>query len=353
MWTRPELVHGPRKLPDNRVPVYYKGGDGIDRFRVEPGGRSGPEDWVGSLTRLPRSMLGAGVSQDTGVSMTSESESLRDLVDRDPHGWLGRNLCERFGGESGLLVKLLDAGERLPVHCHPTRSFAAKNLDSVFGKTEGWVIMDATPGAKVWLGLSEDIDRATLRRWIEAHDVAVMLSAMNEFDVERGQVYFVKAGLPHSIGPGVTLTELQEPTSFSVLAEYENFGVTEDQATLGLGWEVALSCFDLGGYRGDRISELVPAPLELSRQAGGTVFDLFPPEASTFFSGRLVRCSERVELDEPSFAVVVVTHGAGQLGWAGGSEPVRGGETWVVPFAAGPLSFTGSVEALVCLPPEG
>ena len=77
-----------------------------------------------------------------------------------------------------------------------------------------------------------------------------MLSAMNEFDVERGQVYFVKAGLPHSIGPGVTLTELQEPTSFSVLAEYENFGVTEDQATLGLGWEVALSCFDLGGYRG-------------------------------------------------------------------------------------------------------
>ena len=340
-------------MPDNRVPVYYKGGDGIDRFRVEPGGLSGPEDWVGSLTRLPESMLGAHVSRDTGVSVTVESESLRDLVDRDPQGWLGQDLFEQFGGESGLLVKILDAGERLPVHCHPTRSFAARNLESVFGKTEGWIIMDATPGARVWLGLREDIDRETLRRWIEGHDIAAMLSAMNEFDVERGQVYFVKAGLPHSIGPGVTLTELQEPTSFSVLAEYENFGVTEDQATLGLGWDLALSCFDLGGYAGDRISELLPARVESSRQTGGTVFDLFPPEASTFFSARLVRCSDHVELGQPSFAVLVVTEGSGQLGWDGGSEPVQRGETWVVPFAAGPLSFTGSVEALVCLPPEG
>jgi mannose-6-phosphate isomerase len=348
-----ELVHAPRRMPDNRVPVYYKGGDGIDRFRVKPGGFNGPEDWVGSLTRLPKSMLGADVSPDTGVSMTVESESLRDLVDRDPHGWLGRNLFERFGGESGLLVKILDAGERLPVHCHPTRSFAARNLGSVFGKTEGWIIMDATPGAKVWLGLREDIDRVTLRRWIEGHDVAAMLSAMNEFEVERGQVYFVKAGLPHSIGPGVTLTELQEPTSFSVLAEFENFGLTEDQATLGLGWEVALSCFDLGGYRGDRISELVPARVESSRQSGGKVFDLFPPAARTFFSARLVRCSDRVELDQPSFAVLVVTQGSGQLGWDGGSEPVQRGETWVVPFGAGQLSFTGTVEAIVCLPPEG
>jgi len=346
-------VHAPIKLPDNRVPVYYKGGDGIDRFRVEPGGVTGPEDWVGSLTRLPKAMLGGDLSDDTGVSMTAGSESFRHLVNRDPQGWLGESLFERFGGESGLLVKLLDAGERLPVHCHPTRSFAARNLESVFGKTEGWIIMDTTPGAKVWLGLREDIDRATLRRWIEDHDVTAMLSAMNEFDVERGQVYFVKAGLPHSIGPGVTLTELQEPTSFSVLAEYASFGVTEDQATLGLGWELALSCFDLGGYAGDRIAQLVPTPVESLRQSGGRVFDLFPPEASTFFPARLVRCSDHVELHQPSFAILVVTHGSGQLRWDGGSEAIRRGETWVVPFAAGALRFTGTVEVIVCLPPEG
>jgi mannose-6-phosphate isomerase len=304
------------------------------------------------LTRLPDSMLSVEASRDAGVSLTVEGESLRDLVDRDPQAWLGQKLAEQFGGESGLLVKILDAGERLPVHCHPTRSFAARNLDSVFGKTEGWIIMDAVPGAKVWLGLREDIDRATLRRWIENDDTPAMLSAMNEFRVEPGQVFFVKAGLPHSIGPGVTLTELQEPTSFSVLAEYESFGVTEDQATLGLGWEMALSCFDLGGYQGDRISELVPARMESSRQSGGTIFDLFPSEVDPFFSARLVRCLGRVELAQPSFAVLVITQGSGELLWDGGSEPVQRGETWVVPFGAGSLSFSGTVEALVCLPPE-
>ena len=35
-------------------------------------------------------------------------------------------------------------------------------------------------------------------------------------------MFFLPAGLPHSIGPGVLLTELQEPTSFSLLAEYRS-----------------------------------------------------------------------------------------------------------------------------------
>ena len=68
-------------MPDNRVPVYYKGGDGIDRFRVEPGGVSGPEDWVGSLTPLPKSLLGADVPRDTGVSMTVDSARVLVAID--------------------------------------------------------------------------------------------------------------------------------------------------------------------------------------------------------------------------------------------------------------------------------
>ncbi len=339
-------------MPDNRVPVYYQGGEGIDRFRVEPGERRGPEDWVGSLCRLPESIVGADGSPDAGLSTTDDGQLLLDLVHQNPHGWLGATLAERYGGDSGLLVKLLDAGERLPVHCHPSRSFGAEHLGSLFGKTEGWIIMDAAPGATVWLGMSDDIDTATLRRWIEHQDAAAMLSALNEIEVRAGQVVFVPAGLPHSIGPGVMLTELQEPTSFSVLAEYEKFGLGEEQATLGLGWDVAVACFDLGGYRGDRLSELLPEPVELSSRPGGTVFDLFPAEANEFFSARLVRCSGVVELDEPTFTVLVITDGSGVLRWDGGSEPVRRGETWVVPFCVGRTSFSGSMEAIVCLPPN-
>jgi mannose-6-phosphate isomerase len=345
-------VPQPLRMPDNRVPVYYKGGEGIDRFRVEPGARRGPEDWVGSLSRLPEWIVGIDGPADAGVSRTADGESLWDLVDQDPHGWLGTRLAERYGGSSGLLVKLLDAGERLPVHCHPSRSFAAGHLGSLFGKTEGWIIMDTAPGAKVWLGMSDDIDVATLRRWIEHQDAVAMLSAMNEIEVRAGQVVFVPAGLPHSIGPGVMLTELQEPTSFSVLAEHETFGVGEQQATLGLGWDVAVDCFDLGGYRGDRLARLLPEPVEVLSQGGGAVFDLFPSEATEFFSARLVRCSDIVETDEPSFAVLVITRGSGVLRWDGGAQPVERGETWVVPFGAGRTRFNGSLDVIMCLPPR-
>ncbi len=343
----------PLRLPDNRVPVYYEGGSGIDRFRGLPTDtRSGPEDWVASLCRLPASIVGPDGPPDAGLSTTVEGHVLADLVGADPVGWLGSSLAARFGADSGLLVKLLDAGERLPVHCHPTRAFGADHLGSLFGKTEGWIILGAAPGATVWLGLSDDVDVATLRRWVDEQDVGSMLSAMNAIEVQAGQVVYVPAGLPHSIGPGVFLTELQEPTSFSVLAEHASFGLDEQQATLGLGWDVALACFDLGGYRGDRLAALLPEPVEHSVQSGGTVHELFPSAADEFFAARRVRCTGTVALDGPGFAVLVITGGAGRLAWDDGDEPIASGDTWVVPFGAGPLRFTGELEAIVCLPPN-
>jgi mannose-6-phosphate isomerase len=342
----------PLRLPDNRVPVYYEGGAGIDRFRGQPLGTAvGPEDWVASMCRLPASIVGPDGPVDAGLSTTVDGDLVLDLVRGDPVGWLGAPLADRFDGDCGLLVKLLDAGERLPVHCHPTRSFGATHLNSLFGKTEGWIIMDASPGARVWVGLSDDVDVSTLRGWVDRQDVDSMLRAMNEVEVRAGQVVYVPAGVPHSIGPGVLLTELQEPTSFSVLAEYESFGLDEGQATLGLGWDVALACFDLAGYHGDRLAALLPEPEERSTQVGGTVADLFPAAADEFFAARRVRCSGTVALDEPGFAVLVVTGGGGSLGFADGECAIRSGDTWVVPFGAGTLSFTGELEAIVCLPP--
>lgn len=157
---------------------------------------------------------------------------------------------------------------------------------------------------------------------------------------------------PEDWGPGVLLTELQEPTAHSVLAEYAAFDVGEAQATLGLGWDVALDCFDLGGYGGDRLATLLAEPREVSATTGGTVSDLFPAAAREFFAARRVRCSGEVGFHEPGFAVIVVTGGSGSLRWEGGAEGVERGETWVVPHGAGAARFSGDVEAIVCLPPS-
>ena len=253
------MIMRPERLGDNRVPIYYAGGANIDDFRGAAGPHNGPEDWVGSLRALPPAFLGTEHPPDTGLSRLGDGSSLRDRVASDPDGWLGSELSARFAGDTGLLVKLLDAGQRLPVHCHPTREFARRHLGSFFGKTEGWIIMRADPGAELWLGLRDTIDRHEWTKWVTSQDAAAMLAAMNVVTAQAGQVVFVPAGLPHAIGPGVMLTELQEPTSFSVLAEHSAFGVSEDVATLGLGWDLALSCFDLRGRR-DSLGELIAEP---------------------------------------------------------------------------------------------
>ena len=59
-----------------------------------------------------------------------------------------------------------------------------------------------------------------------------------------------------------------------------------------------------------------------------------------------------VTLPVASFAVVVVTGGAGSLLTGSDPMPIARGDTLVVPASAGPLTFTGNVEAIVCLPPE-
>jgi mannose-6-phosphate isomerase len=340
----------PHRMGPNKVPVYYEGGAGIDRFRGVAGS-PGPEDWVGSVTAFPPALLPPGGDPQTGVSRFEDGASLRDAVLADPAGWLGPDLAGAYDGEPGLLVKLLDAGERLPVHCHPERAVAREKLASPFGKTEGWIIIDAVPGAEVWLGFRDEVAPAQLRAWIEAQDVEAMLDAMNRIPVARGDVLYVPAGAPHSIGAGILLTELQEPTSFSVLAEYRHFGLDEEQATLGLGWDDAVACFDLDACVGERLAFLRPVPVEQPVTGDAQMWRLFPAEAAPFFQAYRAEVRGEAELHEPTFAVLVVKRGSGTVGSGEGAVAVAGGETWVVPYGAGPITMAGDVELLVCRPP--
>ena len=81
--------------------------------------------------------------------------------------------------ETGVLVKLLDAGQRLPLHVHPDRRFANAHLASPYGKTEAWVIVSAEPDAYVHLGFARDVEAAELAGWVAGQKIDEMLAATN------------------------------------------------------------------------------------------------------------------------------------------------------------------------------
>ena len=149
----------PMKLPANQFRRFYRGGSAIARFRGSAAAEEEayvPEDWVGSAT--------AAFGSDTdGPSRLPDDRMLKDALAADPEAFLGRAHVERFGADPALLVKLLDAGQRLPVHCHPDREFARRHLDCPFGKTEAWVITEVRGSSPaVHLGFVEEVDPATL-----------------------------------------------------------------------------------------------------------------------------------------------------------------------------------------------
>jgi mannose-6-phosphate isomerase len=343
----------PQRLGINCVPVYYAGGEKIARFRGGDEPARGPEDWVGSTAALPTALV-AGSDPTAGISRLEDGTLLRDAVRDDPSGWLGPELGHSLDdGEVGVLVKLLDAGERLPVHCHPSRDKARKLLGSPFGKTEGWAVMDASPGSSVWLGFSHDLEQAELRRLIVAQDVDRMLASMNRVEVRTGDILYVPAGTPHAIGAGVFVTELQEPTSFSILAEYASFGLDDNQATLGLGWEAAITCFDLNGFGDDEAGSLVRRPEPLLATEGGAIDRLFPVEADDYFRAFRLAVKPDVTFDVPGYRVLIVTAGEAELEFGNGAPnlTVRQGDTWALPFATGQLRATGRAELVIAMPP--
>jgi hypothetical protein len=105
-----------------------------------PAGDDAPEDWAASTTPVYG-------DDELGLTRLADGTRLLDLFAGNPEAFFEPAHWERFGEDSALLLKLLDAGKRLPIHFHPDDAFATSELGAPYGKTEAWVILEAVPGA--------------------------------------------------------------------------------------------------------------------------------------------------------------------------------------------------------------
>ena len=128
------------------------------------------------------------------------------------------------------------------------------------------------------------------------------------------------AGVPHALGAGLLIAELQEPTDYSLLCEWHGFPIRPEDSHLGLGWAAALGALDLSAHE--------------------PVVGL-PPEARSFFwADSLVEASGR-------FAILLVVEGEGRIDGA----PVRPGAAFAVPAAAEHIRVEGDLRVLRCVGP--
>ena len=110
-------------------------------------------------------------------------------------------------GKFPLLVKLLDAHDKLSVQVHPDDEYALAYEGNELGKTEMWVVLHAKPGAQVILGVRAGTTAADFRQAIAAGTLERYLHTV---PIVSGDFVCVPSGTVHAILGGALIAEIQQ-----------------------------------------------------------------------------------------------------------------------------------------------
>ena len=314
------------KLLPNRVRRTYLGGGRIDAFTgaincapLMPM----PEDWMASTVTAFNGTLEI---EGEGLGRLEDGRLVKDVV-----------------GTLPILVKLLDSDERLVIQAHPTVPCAKRLFNSPVGKTECWYFLPGTaPDACVYLGFKPGITR---EQWKVAFESQCgLLEMLHRIPVAAGDFVFVDGGMPHAIGGGCFMIELQEPSDLMVVAERitpSGRRIPDAKMHGGVGWE---KMFEVYEYEGRTFEETCARYV---RRAGGsrscaTVTQILGPELTDKFEMWRVAGGGRLALPRDR-SVAVVTDGAGAVN----GLAVKRGDRLVISNER-VLEVAGDVSLVVC-----
>lgn len=139
-----------------------------------------------------------------------EGKSIRELISM--YGY--ENIVGKAIDKSTvfpLLIKYIEANDKLSIQVHPDDEYAAKNCGG-YGKTEMWVILDIKkPNAKILVGIDENVSKADLQKAIENKDS--IADMFNYIDIKVGDALYIPAGRVHAILDGAVIAEIQQSSN--------------------------------------------------------------------------------------------------------------------------------------------
>ena len=130
-------------------------------------------------------------------------KDLRWLMEHHERDLLGGAASQN--GRFPLLIKILDAQDKLSLQVHPPPQKAAELGGEP--KTEMWYIVRAAPAAELYVGLKRGVTRQDFERKIQMGDVA---GCFHRVPVKAGDAMFLPSGRVHAIGAGLVLFEIQQ-----------------------------------------------------------------------------------------------------------------------------------------------
>ncbi|MDL2277594.1 class I mannose-6-phosphate isomerase [Parabacteroides sp. OttesenSCG-928-G07] len=201
------------------------GGSKICRFKgISPVQERIGESWEVSDVSGNRSVVANGLL---------EGKSLDELIGRYAKRLLGDSVSERYGTTFPLLIKFIDAKEDLSIQVHPDDELAKKRHQA-WGKTEMWYVIDADPGAKLYVGFSQPVTPEEYARRVADNTLTEVLKS---YTVKAGDVFFIPAGTVHAVGSGCFLVEIQQNSDITYrIYDYDRRDANGNKRELHTEW---------------------------------------------------------------------------------------------------------------------
>ncbi len=172
-----------------------------------------------------------------------EGNNLQEIIEIYMTDLVGDKVYYQYGIEFPLLIKFIDANDKLSVQVHPDDN-TAKFRHYAYGKTEMWYVLDAEPGAKLYMGWTEDMDKEKLLKALENGTIA---NYLNEVEVKAGDVLFIPPGRVHALNKGIMVAEIQQTSDITYrLYDWDRVGLDGNPRPLHI--DLALDVIDYQAY---------------------------------------------------------------------------------------------------------
>lgn len=245
-------------------------------------------------------------------------------------------LASGSGARFPILLKFLDASDRLSVQVHPDDDYAAAHHAGERGKTECSVILHAKPDAWVIDGLRDGVTRDAFA----AAEKGAVEDLLTVRPVKAGDLVWTPAGHVHAAGPGIVFAEIQQNSDATYrVYDWDRPGL--DGKPRRLHPADALETIRFAGEKPDSGGR--------GRTASETGLVIEHLVDCRAFSVSRIQLDGRPWAAETrgGYVALMVLAGAARLVSAGRTMPIRAGDTILVPADASEYVFEGAEELTV------
>ena len=296
----------------------------IDEYGFETDGDNAAEAWLLSCHKDGPSFVMNG---------EYKGKTLAEVIEAEGRCVLGTN--NKDIRDFPVLIKIIDARDKLSVQVHPDDDYAYK-YENENGKTEAWYVLKCDEGASLIYGVNHNMEREEFAAAIEN---GTLLDDVNVVPVKSGDVVFIPSGMLHAIGEGILLAEVQQSSNstyrvFDYMRRDKNGNLRE------LHVKKAVDVVDLNVTDVDFSAEGKP-------EKAGDAEKTYLTGCEYFSMTRVVLDGSYTDVaDEKSFVSLLVLEGCGTLVCGEQETELKKGASIFIPAAKGEYKVTGKLEIL-------